>query len=250
MKRKKLLRRKARDRSAASARPEPKRARSSVESTARDPFEVIGNRRNGIDYQWVATSVMGDVDVAAGILARMQGDGWKPVAAKRHPKMRHDKKGRIVIDGQMLMERPLALSDAARKEEIDAARAMVNDHAGGGGTYGGSVSTVKSIEPDASYHSPRGQYFTDQDINRAREGLERQDGHRYVEVTVGVTIDEDELQTAMAILGLQPQEYVRRRIHMDTTALVLVPTNRRDTEIPLFRRGEMFVKATPLEKAR
>jgi len=82
--------------------------------------------REGFAYQWNVVSVMGKEDPSAQ--AALYRAGWRPVPAERHPGvfLPTEMKGAIVIDGLMLMERPLALEAEAREEDRQNALAQVN----------------------------------------------------------------------------------------------------------------------------
>jgi len=68
---------------------------------------------DGWDYMWVRCSTMGREDGAFGydnVKARM-ATGWEPVPRLRHPDLSPDTStDYIVIGGQMLMERPMEIS--------------------------------------------------------------------------------------------------------------------------------------------
>lgn len=78
----------------------------------------------GTSYQWNNYSVFGKGDPAYDSFMEMQG--WTPVPADRHPHLvPRDHKGPIVVDGQILVERPQALTNEALQEELDKARGEV-----------------------------------------------------------------------------------------------------------------------------
>lgn len=81
------------------------------------------------DYQWCAVSVTGNTEILLDQNLMMAENGWRPVPAERHPGrfMPVGHKGSIVRGGQMLMERPLVLSQEARAEDIRAAHQLISD---------------------------------------------------------------------------------------------------------------------------
>lgn len=109
----------------------------------RNGEELTRKRRVGIDpfyidpaiipegwvYQWNAITVLGNQDVLADQNLLMAENGWRPVPADRHPGryMPPGHKGAIIRGGQRLEERPRALSEEARMEELAAANQLVTD---------------------------------------------------------------------------------------------------------------------------
>ena len=80
---------------------------------------------SGWDYQWKRKLIYGMEDPSYQVeLAR---NGWDPVPLSRHPEMMP--KGwtgtTIEVDGQVLMERPMVLTQEARLRESRAARESV-----------------------------------------------------------------------------------------------------------------------------
>ncbi len=78
----------------------------------------------GMSYQWNSHSVFGQVQHSTNAFMGMQG--WEPVMSTRHPHLcppGYD--GPIIIDGQMLVERPADFTNEALQEELDKARGEV-----------------------------------------------------------------------------------------------------------------------------
>lgn len=78
---------------------------------------------DGWSYQFIAVSVTGQTQNTTTFL----NDGWTPVPASRHDGMYMPKgtDGPIIMDGQMLVERPIELTLEARDEEIGIARKLI-----------------------------------------------------------------------------------------------------------------------------
>jgi hypothetical protein len=96
-----------------------------------DKFEIPSDileatKKEGWVYQWNVVSVLGKEDHSA--IAGLYRAGWTSVPAERHPGvfLPSEMKGSIVIDGLMLMERPIALELEAKAEERQAALSQVN----------------------------------------------------------------------------------------------------------------------------
>lgn len=124
-----------------------------------DKFEFDrGIIPDGWDYAWKRLTVYGKEDPAYQVqLAR---NGWEPVPAKRHPDMmpsdwKHDT---ITRDGQILMQRPLEITERARllekRKALDQVRvkeAQLNSAPNGTferGTHPGApVQVKKGYEP-------------------------------------------------------------------------------------------------------
>lgn len=202
------------------------RAAPALESRWRDPFEVIGKIPNHLSYQWVAISVLGEQSVAKGTYGNwMEAGSWKPVPAKRHPKMSSDGK-RIVVQGQLLMQRPAALTEVALQKNNDVAKGAVVEH---GKMYG---------HGGEAWNSPRlpAISVTDEDVEYEAQKLPVVRGQRYCRVNIPVTVSDDEIKMAL-YLKLDPAEYVRRRVIMDTDAMVKRMFSTPEKE-HLFSRAE------------
>lgn len=80
----------------------------------------------GWSYQWNAVTVYGERQTAQQVQA--MENGWRPVPAERHDGvfMPPGFKGAIERDGQMLMERPLVLTQEAQDEEKRKADGLIN----------------------------------------------------------------------------------------------------------------------------
>lgn len=80
----------------------------------------------GWDYNWKVTSVHGEPQTSKQV--SYWENGWRPVPASRHEGifMPPGFKGNIERDGQILMERPLILSQEASYEEKRKADGLVN----------------------------------------------------------------------------------------------------------------------------
>lgn len=83
----------------------------------------------GWEMQWCAVSVVGNSEILMDQNLMMAENGWRPVPAERFPGrfMPVAHKGSIVRGGQMLMERPKALCDQARAEDVRAAKQLISD---------------------------------------------------------------------------------------------------------------------------
>lgn len=78
----------------------------------------------GISYQWNNHTIFGQEQHSTN--AYMQAQGWEPVPATRHPHlMPPGYDGPIIIDGQILVERPAELTNEALQEQLDKARGEV-----------------------------------------------------------------------------------------------------------------------------
>lgn len=95
-----------------------------------DPFHIPPEIvPRGWTYQWNTVSVLGNGDVVLSQSLQMQENGWRPVPAERHAGryMPEGHKGAIIRDGLRLEERPAALTEEARQEDIDNARRLISD---------------------------------------------------------------------------------------------------------------------------
>lgn len=191
---------------------------STPKDRSSDPFEIIGQIPDGVIYQWVATAVCGDCDLAKPGYDRMVGDGWRPVPWKRHPKMPRGSRGRIVTKYQELMERPKALSDEARKEEVDAALAMRRE----ADEQFGFGRDRADPHPWPRFTVRDDEYVNKAQIESAKESLGSL-GERYyaeIDVKIGLCISENEIETAL-MWHISPQEYALRKFLMRADVLQL-----------------------------
>ena len=201
-----------------------------------DPFEVVGKVRAGVSYQWVACSIMGNKALAAPALERMIEGGWRPVKPWRHPRMKKSG-GKIVVRGQVLMERPEAITLAARQEETNAGIQMVKQSPldprkyEWGDDRKWSAFTSEVIAP---------VFVSVKDVEYEAQKLPESGGHLYCRINVPVTVSAAEIEMAL-YLKLDPTEYIRRRIVMDTEALVKRTVTTPEKE-HLFSRAEFQTK--------
>lgn len=89
-------------------------------------------RPEGFTYQWNAVAVIGNEDIVSRQMASMMRNGWTPVPASRHPELHGFKKpgpeDHIIIGGQMLMERPVEMTEEAREEDYQRAVGQVRQN--------------------------------------------------------------------------------------------------------------------------
>lgn len=78
---------------------------------------------DGWTYQWLSQETVGKTNNNSHFFA----NGWEPVPAKRHDGVFTQKgyEGHIVVDGMILVERPVQLTIEARLEEIKAAKSLL-----------------------------------------------------------------------------------------------------------------------------
>ena len=83
----------------------------------------------GYEYQWIRHTVYGDPSDSE--LFEMQENGWRPVPHERHATRfaltELHGKGCILRKGQLLVERPLTLSDEARRDDKRSADGAIGD---------------------------------------------------------------------------------------------------------------------------
>jgi len=79
----------------------------------------------GFDYQWKRRTIYGQEDPAYWVELTRQG--WEPVPLSRHSQMMPNGwKGKMIeVEGMVLMERPMVLTEEARLRERLAAREAV-----------------------------------------------------------------------------------------------------------------------------
>jgi hypothetical protein len=96
------------------------------------PFEVdAAVIPDGMSYEWRRVTYAGKEDVRHQ--ARAHRRHWTPVPKKRHPEIvgqeaaKKDPEGAIIVDGLMLMERPIALTREAAGLREARAKERVRD---------------------------------------------------------------------------------------------------------------------------
>lgn len=97
--------------------------RSNRSNEQADQFDVPAHmRERGWDLQWVRSSCYGKPD-PANVQAHLE-NGWRAVPSERWPGYFHpaDWKGAITREGQILMERPIELTQQAIQDGIAAAQ--------------------------------------------------------------------------------------------------------------------------------
>jgi hypothetical protein len=95
-----------------------------------DPFAAADSLvPDGWEYQWCAISIIGNTEMLMDQNLTFAENGWRSVPAERYPGrfMPEGHKGSIIRGGQMLMERPKPLCDAARAEDLKLARQLISD---------------------------------------------------------------------------------------------------------------------------
>src|SRR5271163_2374634 len=85
-----------------------------------DPFyvppEIVPK---GWSYQWNSVTIYNNPDLLVGQQMQMYENGWRPVPAERHPGryVPSTKTGDILRDGMRLEERPIEMTEEAKKED-------------------------------------------------------------------------------------------------------------------------------------
>ena len=118
-----------------------------------DPFHIPPEIvPKGWDYQWNVVSVTGNTEIVLDQGLGMYENGWRPVPAERHPGLfiARGKRGDIIRGGQRLEERPLALTQRARAEDLRNARQLITDR-----NDSLKLSGVKKSMPDGFDMSQR-----------------------------------------------------------------------------------------------
>jgi hypothetical protein len=80
-------------------------------------------------------------------------------------------------------------------------------------SVGGGLDKLKKFPvPEMKIIEPSDPLY-DEKLTAARKSIKTVDGVNYVDIVLGAPLTESEIQTAVH-LGLEPQEYARRRILM------------------------------------
>lgn len=107
------------------------RTRQNAAQATANPFDIpLEEIPEGSSYEWKRFSVTGQsADHDPFYLAAMRRQGWEPVDPHRHPNWvppGYDKPS-IIRDGQILMERPIELTNEARQEQRTLARQQMRE---------------------------------------------------------------------------------------------------------------------------
>lgn len=110
----------------SAGRSGPIRERKRKGGQLNNPFHVdLDSIPDGMSYEWKRVTLKGMSDPSYEVEMREQG--WDPVDGARHPDLvLEGHKGPIIRGGLMLMERPMELTEEARREDIAAARDAVS----------------------------------------------------------------------------------------------------------------------------
>lgn len=83
----------------------------------------------GWSYQWNSVSIAGNSEIILDQNHMMHQNGWRPVPAERYAGTLVPKgaTGNIIRGQQMLMERPQALTEEAKAEDLRNARQLISD---------------------------------------------------------------------------------------------------------------------------
>ncbi len=95
-----------------------------------DPYDIPEDIiPKGWSYQWNTVTVYNNADIVLGQQMQMYENGWRPVPASRHPGrfVPVGRTGDIIRDGMRLEERPLELTEDARREDVSVARQQMQD---------------------------------------------------------------------------------------------------------------------------
>lgn len=107
---------------------EPRRTRRRKATAVEDIFYIpVEEIPEGSSYEWKRWAVVGQEDPF--YIAQMREQGWEPVDPKRHPSWLPPGYSQpyIIKGGQILMERPIELTEEARAEQKVLARQQVRE---------------------------------------------------------------------------------------------------------------------------
>jgi hypothetical protein len=131
----------------------PEITRQSLEERQITTFDLPSHRKKpGWDYQWQVVTVYGE-KVDRSILRDAHKAGWRPEKAKDWPELAEGLKPDDPLEegGQMLLGRPMRLSNEAQLETYNKAKAQERDRmqaAMGGQAMGGheGLANIRGVE--------------------------------------------------------------------------------------------------------
>ena len=118
----------ARDDVHEEAHGEPRRRRRRKATTNEDQFYIpMDEIPEGSSYEWKRYSNVGEENPF--YIAQMREQGWEPVNPKRHPTWVPPgySQPHIIKGGQILMERPIELTQEAQREIRQLAKTQVRE---------------------------------------------------------------------------------------------------------------------------
>ena len=80
--------------------------------------------------------------------------------------------------------------------------------------------------------------FSAEQIEEVRLKLPHKNGTTYCEITIGVPISDAEIETALQ-LGIDPAEYIRRRVLMGPEEKVSRLSEQHKYKLPMFTYNEI-----------
>lgn len=107
---------------------EPRRTRRRKATVNEDMFYIpVDEIPDGLSYEWKRFSVHGLEDPF--YIAQMREQGWEPVSPKSHPNWVPPgySQPHIIKGGQILMERPIELTNEARAEARQLAKQQIRE---------------------------------------------------------------------------------------------------------------------------
>jgi hypothetical protein len=212
-----------------------------AKSSARDPFEVVGKIPDKLAYQWCSLKITGSAEAAEPQLLQWKRGGWKPVPASRHPRMRHVK-NRIIVNDQLLMQKPKALVQQELEADKKAALAQFDQNKLNPNRYPDPEGRWSALSPAINVTA-----WTKDQFDRSKEKLPvSADDRTYCSVTIGILVSDRDIENSLW-LNLDVAEYMRRRIIMDTSVLMRHPFASTD-QPAVFGRAELEIR--PLGKDR
>lgn len=110
----------------AARRTEELRAHLGDDADGQDKFHIDPRMiPDGWSYEWKVHAVLGKPNPSYEVTLAYKG--WEAVPASRHPEMMPENWQGACIerDGQVLMERPLTITEDAKRKELEKARAQV-----------------------------------------------------------------------------------------------------------------------------
>ena len=192
-----------------------------------DPFVDVGEIPAGLSYQWCALSVMGFPHLAQMQISKMKRGGWGPVPAKRHPKMRHVK-GWIIVQNQLLVQKPKRLVDAENEQLKAVALAMAERHKTGDYVPGFPMTEPTGFADDLPSRDA---------VIAVKEKMRRVDGLgnpiAEFDVKLGLPLSDSEVEMSLC-LKLDVGEYARRKFLMLADVIRRISGFDNGRTVPVF----------------
>lgn len=198
--------------------------------TETDPFAVIGKIPKGLAYQWIAETILGEVNSFSRGEQKLKNSGWSQVPATRHPQM--PKKGKYIYCGGLgLYQRSKKINDRIRAEEKALSDAQKKN----------TENNTKIERAGAQQHSGVHKHWLENHFldktSLEDKFVEFRKHNGIFDVTIQIQLTETNVDSSV-VVGMSLSDYAKAMVHM------LGESGDRDGTralVPLDKRGHFKI---------